>query len=313
MICLSETYTGSGGVSGGAGSYGVGSPGNGLIGSPSQSLLGGSSSYGIPVIQLKTGVTQTVDIMLKSDVYGEVPYSIPDNASLRFITKEYINEGGTKLNLPVSVTDASQGTIKIDFPQKKIPCPGLWPAAVVVSVEDTTVAEFFCYFCLVMGLNKDTNYRKPEPITVGEIRMALMDFSPDYNTLLQDLEFSDTQIYAAMRRPVDEWNETPPDISRFNTTNFPFHEAWLKATCAYLLDSAAYRYTRNALPHNAGGLTMDPLNKGAMYHNEASLLKSEWKAFIASKKTELNMAACWGVSSINAFEPLSDVDYYDIL
>lgn len=303
MLCLSATYTGSGSVAGGSGD----------IGSPSQNLLGAASSYGVPVIELKTGITQSVDISLKKDVYGEETYTIPEGAELKFVTKEFINDNKYGLELPVTVLDADSGLISIEFPQSKIPYPGLWPAAVVVHDGAARVAEFFCYFCLEMGLNRGTDFRKPEPITVGEVRLALMDFSPDYNTLLNDLEFSDTQIYAAMRRPVDEWNETPPDISRFNTTNFPFHEAWLKATCAYLLDSAAYRYSRNALPHNAGGLTLDPLNKGVVYHNEAAMLKGEWKAFIAAKKTEINMNACWGCSVLNAFQPLSNADYYDLL
>lgn len=288
MICSANTVLGAGGVAGGAGA----------AGSVAQYNTPTGTSMGTPIIKTMTGVPTTLSVNLSDDIYGEIPHNIPDGYTVDFIVKPSKDSSTVLLDIPASY-DGNQVSVTItedDFPKS-----GLYPASFVVKDPDGKVySEHPSYVCVDQGLNYNSDPGE-DPVTIADVRMALLDYSPEYNTLLDDLEFSDLQIIAAIKRPVNEWNETPPDIRRYTYSNFPWREFWLKGTCSYLLEMAAHRYNRNTMPHNASGLTMDPMNKGGAYMQAAMMLRQEWKAFIVAKKTELNMADCWGVTYLDTY------------
>lgn len=135
----------------------------------------------------------------------------------------------------------------------------------------------------------------PRTLTALDVRMAMMDTSPDANELLQDLEFSDSQIYHAVQRCIDEYNEIPPRLDHlWTSTTFPWTEHLLKGVIGYLMQEAAYKYTRNRMQYSASGFTTDNNDKGDRYVQLAQMARHEWKEFMYSKKTEENMAAVWG-------------------
>jgi hypothetical protein len=289
-ICTASVITGTGGVAGG---------GDSVVFSTNAT----STSTGVPVIRIISGVESTIQVTLSEDVFGEIPADINQD-SVTLVVKEHKETPNTVYKGTVPVTS---GTATVSISHQDFPKSGLYPMAFIVHRGDVPVAEYQGYLYVETGLNTWTDVSN-DPISISDVRMALMDYSPEANTLLEELEFSDLQIIAAMKRPIREWNETPPDIGTYNFNNFPYHEAWLKATCSYLLESAAHRYNRNTIPHNASGLTMDPNNKGNLYMSSALALRQEWKAWIMAKKTELNMLSCWGATSISIFD---NTNYYD--
>lgn len=289
-ICTASVITGTGGVAGG---------GDSVVFSSNAS----STSTGIPVIRVITGVQSSIQVSLSEDVFGEIPATIPTD-TLKLVVKEAKDYPGTVLVKEVPV---SGSTVSVDISEKDLPKAGLYPMAFIAYRDGSPIAEYQGYMYVDLGMNELSDVSN-DPLSIADVRMALMDYSPEANTLLEDLEFSDVQIISAMKRPIREWNETPPDIKTYTFNDFPFQEAWLKATCSYLLEAAAHRYNRNTIPHNASGLTMDPNNKGNLYLSAAMALRQEWKAWIAAKKTEMNMAACWGVTAISAY---GNTDYYD--
>ena len=100
---------------------------------------------------------------------------------------------------------------------------------------------------------------------------------------------------------MDEWNETPPQLSRkFDATNFPWKEHLIKGA-AGILQMVSYRYTRNQMRYNAAGLTMDKNDKGPQYIQLAQLARQEWKNFLNASKTELNMSECYGYFDLPYF------------
>jgi hypothetical protein len=127
------------------------------------------------------------------------------------------------------------------------------------------------------------------PPTINEIRMSIMDSAPAENLLLDDVEFDDEQILLAITRPIRYWNEQPPPLKVvYDTRNFPFKEAWLKAIAGELMGFAAHNYRRNHLPYSAGGLSIDDKNKEGAYIQAAQMIKEEWRVFVAHKKIQLN-------------------------
>ena len=93
-----------------------------------------------------------------------------------------------------------------------------------------------------------------------------------------------------MARAVQDWNEMPPALSRnLSVSNFPFPGNLCTGASGYLFKMASYRYTRNQMRHSNAGLTLDDQDKGQMYTQLADKALQEWKAFVQTKKTELNM------------------------
>ena len=288
MICTESSVLGAGGVAGGAGSEGSVAYNNTPM----------STSMGIPVMKVISGMPTTISVKLTEDVFGDIPVDISADATVTLVAKPCKDTSDVILSKEAT---HSGNRVSVDITKDDLPKSGLYPVAFVVTNTDGTPhSEHQGYLYVEQGINQWSDVSN-DPISIADVRMALMDYSPEANTLLDDLEFSDVQIISAMKRPIREWNETPPDIKTYNFNNFPWPEAWLKATCSYLLEAAAHRYNRNAIPHNASGLSMDPNDKGNLYFSTAMTLRQEWKEWIMAKKTEMNMMSCWGATSLSAY------------
>ena len=136
-----------------------------------------------------------------------------------------------------------------------------------------------------------------------DVRMAIMDTTPNANELLEDLEFSDVQILHAVQRCIREFNELPPAISvYYDATSFPWIEHLLKGVVGFLMQEKAYQFTRNRMNYSASGFTVDRSDKGPMYAQLAQAARLEWKQFISTKKSELNAMECFGTVAIPYFD-----------
>lgn len=293
--CIGQTGDGTGGVAGGGGS--------GLAPSEVASGAGSTQDGGIVVIRVTTNMVTSVDVTLTKDIAGKFPTSFPEGATVWFKAKQLLQDTTPFILKKCTIVDREAGTIRLDLTKKETKNCGTWVAGFLVKdSEGNLIQEYFCYYQVDLGLDGLVNSTSSNGLSIGMIRMALLDYSRDANILLNDLEFSDVMITSAIMRPINDWNATPPDLGRYTACTFPWVEPWLRATCAYLLEMAAVKYTRNALPHNAGGLTMDPNNKGSAYLQMAQMLRQEWKAWVATKKTELNMMSMWGGTANVAFD-----------
>lgn len=138
------------------------------------------------------------------------------------------------------------------------------------------------------------------PITIPEIRLALLDSNDDtdgapFNNLLTDVEFSDVEIANAIRRVVDMWNDTPPTVAYFTPATFPYRYYWIVGTSAILLRAAAARYRRNRLDYSAGGVSINDQSKAEEYEVISAERMREFKEWMMNEKVRINMGYCWGV------------------
>jgi hypothetical protein len=152
------------------------------------------------------------------------------------------------------------------------------------------------YTRLWLDVNKTTKHilRENTPLSMVEIRTFLRDRTPDDNYLLNDVQFSDSDIAAAITWPVDQWNETPPPVGTYTPATFPYRRHWLIAAAAHLLKSAAYNYARNDLQYNAGGTAVNDKNKHKLYMELSRDLQSEWENWMINKKIEINVDMAYG-------------------
>jgi len=136
----------------------------------------------------------------------------------------------------------------------------------------------------------------PGFISTLDIRIYLRDNDPELNLLLDDVEFTEKEIRTAVTLAVDEWNDTPPDISsrRHTEIDFPYRWALLQGATANLLTMAAARYRRNQLNYNIPGGAVDDQNKAPQYEAAAAKHGQQWKDWMVRKKSELNANLGWG-------------------
>lgn len=137
------------------------------------------------------------------------------------------------------------------------------------------------------------------PVTIPDLRMALLDNNDGadgapFNNLLTDVEFSDVELATAIRRVVDLWNETPPNVCYFTTNDFPYRYWWMIGATSIILRAGAARYRRNRLAYAAGGLSIDDQSKAEEYEEAAAMRMAEFKEWMMNEKVRINMGFCWG-------------------
>lgn len=137
------------------------------------------------------------------------------------------------------------------------------------------------------------------PVTIPDLRMALLDNNDGadgapFNNLLTDVEFSDVELATAIRRVVDLWNETPPNVYIFTTGTFPYRYWWMIGATAIILRAGAARYRRNRLAYQAGGVSVDDQSKADEYEQTSMQRMSEFKEWMMNEKVRINMGYCWG-------------------
>lgn len=195
--------------------------------------------------------------------------------------------------------DPEAGIVRVTLPSDLVQYPGLYLQQVGISEQTDTDVYTLRYIDKGILSIERSLFGSTEPSdllgppTLQEIRIALRDSGLE-NSLLNDVEFDDTEILHALARPLRQWNETPPPVAFHDSRSFPYHENWLKATMALLMRSAAYWYERNRLATSAGGVTVDDRNKMQTYMLMAESLYKQWEQFIIDKKVSINVSRMYG-------------------
>ncbi len=131
------------------------------------------------------------------------------------------------------------------------------------------------------------------PLTIPEIRLGMGDLNMSEVNLLDDLEFSDAEIFYCIRQVVDLWNEQPPHVRHFTVMTFPYRYHWIRGTMALLYKIAVKKYARNQLNYQAGGVTIDDQNKQREYTEIAKDLEQEFRNWMQVEKIRINMDMAW--------------------
>lgn len=290
MICIAENSGGKGGVAGGAGSSGQASQG-------AQGF--GAHGYGYPVIEATTGMTVTLEVQLTKDYNGEIASDLTDITKILFKARPSMASSSTEIEVECTYTPEGIVTLPLT-PAELNKNNGVWYAEFLCYNDDLLVQVYKAYLSILNGM--DGTGRAHNTISIMDVRMALMDTSPEANQLLDDLEFSDGLILNAVSRAVNEWNETPPSLAQnFTMKSFPYKEHLIKGATGFLLEAITYRYMRNRMHYSAAGLSLDTSDKGKEYQQMAAMARQEWRNFVALKKTEHNMTECFGTFSLPYF------------
>lgn len=297
IICVNN-QAGKGGIAGGQGSQGQ----------ASQSASGaGVNSNGYPVLSITTGMTASFDIQLTQDLQGIIPSDLTAIQSIKMVAKPSMQSSNITFQKDCTITDATQGKISIQLTPTQVNYnQGLHFAQILCyNADQQQVKNYRCYVEIrkgMIGARDQVTY----PVTVLDVRLAIMDTCAEANHLLDDLEFSDMMIIDSVQRAVNQWNETPPQISvMYTASNFPWRQHLIKGAVGYLMQMVAYRYNRNRMQYSNSGINLDDSDKGPNYIAMAQQAKQQWKLWLMTKKTQCNMQQCFGVLSDPTFRNYS--------
>jgi hypothetical protein len=198
---------------------------------------------------------------------------------------------------------AESGKIKITLSANDLLLPGVFLAEFdLMSLAETSpVALIRAYLEVVESLQHVDG--APRGLTLAEVRMVVMDRCAMDNFLLDSVEFDDSQVAWAIRRPVDLWNETPPPLNTYNTANFPYRYHWVNGAAGELMRMAARNYARNNLRYSAANLQVADKDKMTEYEKIGSDLLKEYKDWLLLEKRRLNCLLAMGNTSVPAFGP----------
>jgi hypothetical protein len=246
------------------------------------------SSTGSIIVRVVDPVSAApVDIV---EAVGGVGAVLPDGYTVEYRVRE-AHWAPMLCTIPVLAGNPAEGTFDIPLTPVETKYPGVFLAELVV-LDELGVRRFSDMRYLEIAPTLDLLKHSGVP-TVAEVRLYLRD-TPADNTLLDDAEFSIAEVMAALRRPIDIWNEMPPDVVTYTAATFPWREHWMQAAVGYLLKTASYHYYRNELTYSSGGLSSVEKDKGKIYQGLANESIAEFKEWAMRKKVEINMNMGYG-------------------
>lgn len=237
------------------------------------------------------------EITLKDGICADSePIVIDDSAGeyVKFFAKETPDAVNMYLDgVGVTIVDGAEGKVKLTITGDDLPYAGIWWAAFIIyNDSDVPLHEIKVWLYVEKGINH--KIPRNTPLSIAEVRLFMMDKCPEDNYLLDDVEFSDTEIMGAIRWPIDKWNETPPDVQRFTQTTCPFRYHWMVGAASMLLRCAAMNYSRNRLDYSAGGLSVKDKSKSEEYLSMAKELQAEFLSWMEAQKVAINQELCYG-------------------
>jgi len=129
-------------------------------------------------------------------------------------------------------------------------------------------------------------------ITSGDVSRFLRDFAAN-NILLDEVQFEEEDISAAMHFAVSEYNAMTP-MTTFNEDSFPNDWVLLLGTCAHLMFSEAILQLRNQATYQDGDISNIGVDdKHAFYLGLKDSLKNEWKTVAQKMKQQQNMETAY--------------------
>lgn len=196
----------------------------------------------------------------------------------------------------VNGPDPKKGEIYVEILPNDLRFPGMYMVNILLCEggEVKQMFEMYMESAPSIAWGQGQGY----PLTIAEVRLWCRDWAPEVNDLLDEVEYKDTEISAAIRRGVDLWNSTTPMLSKhtYNITNFPatYRSQWIDVTIGFLKCMAADWYERNHLPYSAGGVSIDDRNKFASYRQAGMQAIQNYQNWMKDVKVQLNMQGAWG-------------------
>jgi len=272
----------------------------------------------LPFVQDTAGA---VDVALR-DRNGD-PYDLTGK-TVRFIAKEWPTFSALYIDTVAVVGDATEGIVRLALTETELCNAGLflgefilYPEAPSSSSSESSassssaapepvfrsgaLARIPCYLEVRENLER-LDSGPNSPLTIAEVRLAIRDKCREDNFLLDNVEFTDTEIAWAIRRPIEYWNEVPPPLRPgYTPGTFPYRYYWLYGIIGELLSIATTGLSRNTQVYSAAGLSFDEKARVTLYREAAERYLKDYREWVRQQKRALNLGLAYGSVSIPSF------------
>lgn len=189
-------------------------------------------------------------------------------------------------------TDPASGQAIFELTPTQTACPGLHTATFSVFVDDALRHAQPLY----LEIEPSDLFASNQPLTMAEVRLFLNDLCPEAHFLLDARQWTDAEVAACIRRPIDRWNGSPPFISNYTVRNFPYRELWLLGATAYMLQIAAEKWRPDRVAVNLpGGGNLEPdEGKSTEYEQVARMRLEEFTQRLTELKVAENAGRAFG-------------------
>lgn len=229
------------------------------------------------------------------------------------LMRQHIDNSQLYLGIFGTVDDASDGIVTITMAEEDSHGAGLYIGEISVQRKQITdssssaACDVFhrlpCYVEITENLEV-ANVARYRTMSIAEIRLAIRDKCSEDNFLLDNIEFTDTEIAWAITRPIDYWNEALPPLGQkhtYSTSTFPFRYNWLSGAVGELLLLAAHHYRRNNFRYQAGGVSVDDKAGADTYEATGRDMIQQYRGWVATQKRSINVGQAYASTSIDAY------------
>jgi hypothetical protein len=253
-----------------------------------------AGSAGNVVYQMRDGNGVPIDMAALG--YDEAPYGV-----WVLLSNALCPHAPVYVSASAAVSSGDPTSVVFAIPPQAAAIPGIYLAEIwiVSDIDEPETTGVIVNKALVSVeaslLSRKLGNTTPGPITVQEVRLQLRDF-PELNTYWQQREFSLAEVVHSILQPIYVWNETPPDVIRYDAGNFPYRNKWLEAAAANLMRIAANWLVRNSRTIKYGdGMTESDKDKFQAYYTLSEAKWQEYKQFCADQKVALNLRSGVGI------------------
>jgi len=239
------------------------------------------------VLDKATGLPVDLTPYSGSSSSSESSSDTADKQGVELIVKELPSSSTTYLKKMLEITDAVGGKVKTTFTVHELRQGGAYVGALALWAHGDRKRNIPIFFDIEYTME---DVQRKGPLSVAEVRFAIRDLCPQANFLLDEQEFTTSEVVWAIRRPIEQWNETPPPVRRFTPANFPYRYHWLEGVIAELLMIAVSLAQRNDLGYAAGGTSIDDQRRRWQnYLPMAQARRARWEEWMKAKKIEINV------------------------
>ena len=170
-----------------------------------------------PVIFITQGGTNTVEFVVV-DRYGApvnlTPYSDPPSVAgekhgVYFMVKDMLRSTLPIIDKKCEIITAEDGVAKFSYTSINAPAGGIWVGQAILW-ENGGRKGIAPYYVEIAPTIDVLTTQYTHPLTIPEIRLAMRDKCDADNFLLDDVEFTDTEIAWAIRRRKMLWRTGTP-------------------------------------------------------------------------------------------------------
>lgn len=228
------------------------------------------------------------DAAAPKPVFGHAKPATEAYSEVTLHAKNEYDDGSPVFSVKGSLLD-EPGTAVFELLPEHTSTPGVYRGEVIRTVDGVIIQVWPCWITCEATLLSQLSGNGP--LTIPEVRLILddTDSAEEGVSLLDDVEFDDTKIIHAIKRVVDLWNATAPDVGTYTPANFPYRYYWGIGVVGELLMMRAASYRRNRLAYSAGGVSIDDQNKAAEYEQIGMTRKKEFMEWMQLEKLRLNM------------------------